>query len=105
MDQDSVRRIANSVFNSKPGTREQAPNNIMYILMPPEELRQVLEQEASNFRAHIWFESLLNNSNPVYTPQVQAALNRPGSCVVVVGERVAEDQARWRGAGCYLFEE
>lgn len=103
MNQDDVFQLANSLFASNPDILQRARDNIMYILWAPDDLRQILDHKLEQFRARIWFESLLENSNAVYAEQVNAALAQPGSCVVVVGEQVAENQVKWRGAGCYLF--
>lgn len=104
MDQDRLRFMANAVFQSIPGAREGAPNNVMSICLKPGHLQKALETSPAPFDASVWFESYESHKNGPYDAAVVAALEKPGACVVKVGEDIDKDRVRWYAAGCYLFD-
>lgn len=91
MNDQVVEEMAQFLFASRPGTREEAADKFMFIVLTPAELDAFYTEGRTDLSCRLLFRELKDNASPLFAHQVAFVQSQPGSCIVVVAERTSED--------------
>lgn len=104
MNDELVGRIVNAIFVARPAYRHEAADKMMHVLFTSEDLQAFLTEGKKDMSARISFQNLHENNDPDFARQVELALSRPGSSVIIIGERSNKNDDSWQVLYCVAYE-